>query len=140
VKALDDSQLKNWKNYLDFEEKESGAEKCIDLYERCLIPCALYEEFWIRYVRYLTRKEMIEEARQVFTRAFSGFLTKKFAFSFLHFSSFIFLLSFFFFCFLFFYLLCFALLCFALLCFALLCFAFLCLSSNFLPCETVPSR
>jgi len=77
VKALDESQLRNWRNYLDFEEKEGDHQRVVDLYERCLICCALYEEFWIRYARYLSRKNLIQEAKNVYHRALSGFLNKK---------------------------------------------------------------
>ncbi|KAF7233551.1 Pre-mRNA-processing factor 39 [Paragonimus skrjabini miyazakii] len=40
------------------------------LYERCLIPCALYEHFWIRYAKYLEITELdIPAAREVWRRA-----------------------------------------------------------------------
>ncbi|TNN34378.1 Pre-mRNA-processing factor 39 [Liparis tanakae] len=38
------------------------------LFERCLIACALYEEFWIKYNQYLEAQNMAE-ARAVFRRA-----------------------------------------------------------------------
>nr|XP_020450726.1 pre-mRNA-processing factor 39-like [Monopterus albus] len=38
------------------------------LYERCLIACALYEEFWTRYVQYL-EPQSVDEARAVYRRA-----------------------------------------------------------------------
>ncbi|KAM9356937.1 pre-mRNA-processing factor 39 [Symphorus nematophorus] len=38
------------------------------LYERCLIACALYEEFWTRYTQYL-ESQSVDEARAVFKRA-----------------------------------------------------------------------
>ncbi|XP_034399828.1 pre-mRNA-processing factor 39 isoform X1 [Cyclopterus lumpus] len=38
------------------------------LFERCLIACALYEEFWIRYNQYLESQNM-NEARAIFKRA-----------------------------------------------------------------------
>ncbi|XP_032384131.1 pre-mRNA-processing factor 39 isoform X1 [Etheostoma spectabile] len=38
------------------------------LFERCLIACALYEEFWIRYAQYL-ESQSVDEARAVFKRA-----------------------------------------------------------------------
>ncbi|CAH8525480.1 unnamed protein product [Dicrocoelium dendriticum] len=44
--------------------------RVIILYERCLIPCALYENFWIRYARYLEITERnIPAAREVWRRA-----------------------------------------------------------------------
>ncbi|CAG8505513.1 14463_t:CDS:10, partial [Racocetra fulgida] len=49
VKAMDDVQLINWRRYLDFEESEGDDTRIQVLYERCLVACALYEEFWQRY-------------------------------------------------------------------------------------------
>ena len=53
VKPLDLKQLKNWSAYLDFEIEEGNHERIVVLFERCLIPCAKYEEFWIKYAQYL---------------------------------------------------------------------------------------
>lgn len=39
------------------------------MYERCLVSCANYEEFWSRYVKFLTTVGDIENARNVFLRA-----------------------------------------------------------------------
>lgn len=52
VKPLDYPQLFNWLSYLDFELKEGHEERIKILFDRCLIPCALYEEFWIKYARW----------------------------------------------------------------------------------------
>ncbi|KAJ8405165.1 hypothetical protein AAFF_G00321560 [Aldrovandia affinis] len=92
VKPLDRAQLKAWQTYLDWEiseasqqgqggapegqegmsESESGSEsghnRVLMLFERCLIACALYEEFWTKYVRYL-EQHSVEEARSVYRRA-----------------------------------------------------------------------
>uniref|UniRef100_A0A3B4GBM1 Pre-mRNA-processing factor 39-like n=1 Tax=Pundamilia nyererei TaxID=303518 RepID=A0A3B4GBM1_9CICH len=38
------------------------------LFERCLIACALYEEFWSRYIQYL-EAQSVDEARAVYKRA-----------------------------------------------------------------------
>jgi hypothetical protein len=48
VKPLERCQLKNWKEYLDYEIEQGDQERIIVLFERCLIACALYEEFWIK--------------------------------------------------------------------------------------------
>ena len=48
AKPLEKSQLKNWREYLDFETANGTHERVLILYERCLVACALYEEFWIR--------------------------------------------------------------------------------------------
>jgi len=48
VKPLEKGQLKMWKEYLDFEIEKGDMERIAILFERCLIACALYEEYWIR--------------------------------------------------------------------------------------------
>ncbi|KAJ1528804.1 hypothetical protein ONE63_007183 [Megalurothrips usitatus] len=53
VKPLERCQLKNWKEYLDYEIEQGEVKRIIVLFERCLIACALYEEFWIKFVKFL---------------------------------------------------------------------------------------
>uniref|UniRef100_A0A8R1HML0 Pre-mRNA-processing factor 39 n=1 Tax=Caenorhabditis japonica TaxID=281687 RepID=A0A8R1HML0_CAEJA len=53
VKPLDYPQLFNWMSYLDFEIKEGDERRIKILFDRCLISCALYEEFWIKYARWM---------------------------------------------------------------------------------------
>lgn len=48
VKALEKTQLSNWKEYLEFEMENGTPERVVVLFERCLIACALYEEFWTK--------------------------------------------------------------------------------------------
>ena len=48
VKPLERAQLKIWKDYLDFEIQNGTHERVVVLFERCLIACALYEEFWLK--------------------------------------------------------------------------------------------
>lgn len=48
VKALEKTQLTNWREYLEFEIENGTPERVVVLFERCLIACALYEEFWIK--------------------------------------------------------------------------------------------
>ncbi|KAL8872190.1 MAG: hypothetical protein Q9174_002133, partial [Haloplaca sp. 1 TL-2023] len=70
VNELDESQLVNWRKYLDFEEVEGDYSRTQFLYERCLITCAYYDEFWLRYARWLhaiAGKD--EEVRNVYQRA-----------------------------------------------------------------------
>ncbi|KAG0449381.1 hypothetical protein HPP92_027334 [Vanilla planifolia] len=50
IRPLDDPELENWHNYLDFIEKGDDFNKVVKLYERCMIACANYCEYWIRYV------------------------------------------------------------------------------------------
>jgi pre-mRNA-processing factor 39 len=74
IKPLDETQLSNWRKYLEFEEGEGDVARCYVLYERCMVACALYEEFWLKYVRYLQSKQDVEGTRNVFLRAASVYL------------------------------------------------------------------
>lgn len=70
VTELDEPQLVNWRKYLDFEEVESGFERVSFLYERCLVTCALYDEFWYRYARWMyAQSGKEEEVRNIYQRA-----------------------------------------------------------------------
>lgn len=73
VKQLERIQLKNWKEYLDFEVEQGDKTRILVLFERCLIACALYEEFWLKLIRYLeTQKDDPEREsrlRDVYERA-----------------------------------------------------------------------
>lgn len=69
VTDLEDAELDNWRKYLDYEEKEGDFNSTCFLYERCLVPCALYEEFWLRYARWLFSQGKEEDCRLVYVRA-----------------------------------------------------------------------
>ncbi len=89
MKPLERGQLKNWSDYLDDEierqGKDGGDETIVEiLFERCLIACALYEEFWVKYVRWLTQtskagteEERWARTRHVFERAVTHHLPTK---------------------------------------------------------------
>ncbi|GLJ40437.1 hypothetical protein SUGI_0833000 [Cryptomeria japonica] len=47
IKPLDDAQPSNWHHYLDFIEKTNDFDWMVKLFERCLIACANYPEYWI---------------------------------------------------------------------------------------------
>ncbi|WMV15666.1 hypothetical protein MTR67_009051, partial [Solanum verrucosum] len=71
---LDNDELKNWHHYLDFVEKQDDFDWALKLYERCLISCANYPEFWIRYVDFMeTRggRELAMFALERATKVFS---------------------------------------------------------------------
>lgn len=76
VKALERAQLRNWKEYLDFEIQNGTHERVIILFERCLIACALYEDMWLKYARYMEEHD-INLARNVYERACKIHLPKK---------------------------------------------------------------
>ncbi len=70
VTELDEVQLVNWRKYLDFEEVEGDYLRTQFLYERCLVTCAYYDEFWLRYARWmLSQVGKEEEVRNVYQRA-----------------------------------------------------------------------
>ncbi|KAH7132422.1 hypothetical protein B0J11DRAFT_600954 [Dendryphion nanum] len=53
VAKLDEAELQNWRDYLSFQERQGDYRRTAFLYERCLVTCALYEEFWLRYARWM---------------------------------------------------------------------------------------
>ncbi|XP_053305398.1 pre-mRNA-processing factor 39-like [Spea bombifrons] len=73
---LDRAQLQNWRRYLEFENSEGQHERVVTLYERCLVACALYEEFWLLYTRYM-EKHSVEATRAIFQRACKIHLPQK---------------------------------------------------------------
>ncbi|KAI5303041.1 hypothetical protein KEM56_000096, partial [Ascosphaera pollenicola] len=75
VTELDEAQLANWRKYLDFEESEGEFARIQFLYERCLVTCAFYEEFWLRYARWMSaQKNKEEEVRNIYIRASTIFV------------------------------------------------------------------
>uniref|UniRef100_H2MJR9 Pre-mRNA-processing factor 39 n=2 Tax=Oryzias latipes TaxID=8090 RepID=H2MJR9_ORYLA len=76
VKALEKTQLNNWREYLDFEIENGTPERVVVLFERCLIACALYEEFWIKYAKYI-EVFSTDGVRNVYKRACTVHLPRK---------------------------------------------------------------
>ncbi|KAM6307745.1 LOW QUALITY PROTEIN: pre-mRNA-processing factor 39-like [Podargus strigoides] len=76
VKPLERAQLRNWREYLEFEMAAGSHERTIVLFERCVIACALYEEFWIKYTKYL-EQHTVAGTRSVFQRACGYHLPRK---------------------------------------------------------------
>lgn len=74
VTDVDEPDLENWRKYLDVEEKEGDFQRICFLYERCLVACALYEEFWLRYARWMFSQGKDEDARLIYMRASSIFV------------------------------------------------------------------
>jgi len=79
VKPLENVQLQSWRDYLEFEVKQTNETRSRILFERCLIACALYEEFWLRYIHYLETLESAseDEIRKVYERACTIHLREK---------------------------------------------------------------
>lgn len=73
VKPLERCQLNNWKDYLDFEIGHGDQKRILVLFERCLIACAMYDEFWLKLIHYLEAQpnepEIIQKTREVYERA-----------------------------------------------------------------------
>ncbi|KAJ2953319.1 hypothetical protein O0L34_g906 [Tuta absoluta] len=74
VKPLERCQLKNWKLYLEWEKAHGSLKRALVLHERCLIATALYDEFWMRLIKFLeerseTNPELIPIEREVLERA-----------------------------------------------------------------------
>nr|AEF01213.1 PRP39 [x Doritaenopsis hybrid cultivar] len=77
VRPLDDPELENWHNYLDFTERGDDFNKVVKLYERCLIACANYPEYWIRYVLCMEASGSMELAINALARATQVFVKKQ---------------------------------------------------------------
>ncbi|XP_069114991.1 pre-mRNA-processing factor 39-like isoform X1 [Argopecten irradians] len=76
VKPLERSQLKNWREYLDYEMQNGDYKRVVTLFERCMIASALYEDFWMKYAKYM-EDHGAEGVRSVYTRACKIHLPKK---------------------------------------------------------------
>lgn len=75
VTELAPQELVNWRKYLDFEEAEGEYRRIVFLYERCLVSCALYDEFWLRYVRWMSAQgDKEEDIHQIYHRACAIFV------------------------------------------------------------------
>lgn len=74
VTPVAESALRNWHNYLDYEEVAGDDLRCEALYERCLIACANYEDMWVRYAEWKEKTAGFDAANSVFQRAVSVFL------------------------------------------------------------------
>ncbi|XP_004493823.1 pre-mRNA-processing factor 39-1 isoform X1 [Cicer arietinum] len=77
VRPLNIGELENWHNYLDFIEREGDLSKIVKLYERCVIACANYPEYWIRYVLCMEASESMDLANNVLARASQVFVKRQ---------------------------------------------------------------
>ncbi|ONI10882.1 hypothetical protein PRUPE_4G074100 [Prunus persica] len=76
VKPIDVGQLENWHHYLDFVEIQGDFDWAVKFYERCLIPCANYPEFWMRYVEFMEINGGREIANYALDRATQIFMKR----------------------------------------------------------------
>ncbi|KAK8694046.1 hypothetical protein V6N13_071610 [Hibiscus sabdariffa] len=77
VRPLNVTELENWHNYLDFIESEGDLNKVVKLYERCLIACASYPEYWIRYVLCMEAGGSMDLANNALARATQVFVKRQ---------------------------------------------------------------
>ncbi|WJX47347.1 hypothetical protein P8452_34048 [Trifolium repens] len=74
VRPLDSNQLQNWHDYLDFIELQGDFDWAVKLYERCLIVCANYPDYWMRYTDFMETKGGREIANYSLDRATKVYL------------------------------------------------------------------
>ncbi|CAN7055531.1 unnamed protein product [Brassica oleracea var. botrytis] len=77
VRPLNVAELENWHSYLDFIESDGDFNKVVKLYERCLVACANYPEYWIRYVLSMGSSGSMDLADNALTRATQVFVKRQ---------------------------------------------------------------
>ncbi|VYS44941.1 unnamed protein product [Arabidopsis thaliana] len=77
VRPLNVAELENWHNYLDFIERDGDFNKVVKLYERCVVTCANYPEYWIRYVTNMEASGSADLAENALARATQVFVKKQ---------------------------------------------------------------
>ncbi|KAG8640258.1 hypothetical protein MANES_13G040100v8 [Manihot esculenta] len=77
VRPINVAELENWHNYLDFIEREDDLNKVVKLYERCLIACANYPEYWMRYVLCMENCGSMDLANNALARATQVFVKRQ---------------------------------------------------------------
>lgn len=61
---------------MDYELANGDHQKIVVLFERCVIACALYEDFWQKYVNYI-EQHSLEDCHNVYERACTIHLPRK---------------------------------------------------------------
>ncbi|KAL4588018.1 hypothetical protein LXL04_000896 [Taraxacum kok-saghyz] len=77
VRPLNVTELENWHNYLNFIQGGDDFNKVFKLYERCLIACANYPEFWMRYVSCMEASGSMDLAENALARATQVFVKRQ---------------------------------------------------------------
>ncbi|ESQ36521.1 hypothetical protein EUTSA_v10006844mg [Eutrema salsugineum] len=77
VRPLNVAELENWHDYLDFIERDGDFNKVVKLYERCVVACANYPEYWIRYVLSMEERGSKDLADNALARATQIFVKKQ---------------------------------------------------------------
>ncbi|KAI3514562.1 hypothetical protein L1887_13079 [Cichorium endivia] len=76
-RPLNVTELENWHNYIDFIQGCDDLNKVVKLFERCLIACANYHEYWIRYVLCMEARKNMDLAENALARATHVFVKKQ---------------------------------------------------------------
>ncbi|OHT10992.1 hypothetical protein TRFO_19475 [Tritrichomonas foetus] len=73
------SQIANWYEYLNYEESQGDIKRIKHLYERCLIPCNMCPDIWIKYANFLINSQEAQpnEAFQLLERANKGIVSRE---------------------------------------------------------------
>jgi pre-mRNA-processing factor 39 len=74
VTKLPPAEVDTWHKYLDFEQRQGDYDRIAFLFERCLVACALYDKFWLRYARWMFSQGKEENARLIYMRACTLFI------------------------------------------------------------------
>ncbi|CAH8320380.1 unnamed protein product [Eruca vesicaria subsp. sativa] len=77
VRPLNVAELENWHSYLDFIETDGDFNKIVKLYERCVVACANYPEYWIRYVLSMGSSGNVDLADNALARATQVFVKRQ---------------------------------------------------------------
>ncbi|XP_023004937.1 pre-mRNA-processing factor 39 isoform X1 [Cucurbita maxima] len=77
VRPLNVAELDNWHSYLDFIEQEGDLNKVVKLYERCVIACANYPEYWVRYILYMQASDSMDLSNDALARASQVFVKRR---------------------------------------------------------------
>lgn len=77
VQPLSVEERENWHNYLDFIESDGDWSKVFHLYERCIVACASYPEYWIQYVLSMKARGRMDIANQALVRATKIYLKRQ---------------------------------------------------------------
>lgn len=65
VKPLPESQLENWRKYLQYSIDNASISETMKLFERCIVVCANYAEFWLQYAYWIRNVSEEDAAAQL---------------------------------------------------------------------------
>ncbi|KAL0743712.1 hypothetical protein Bca4012_085225 [Brassica carinata] len=77
VQPLSVEERENWHNFLDFIESDGELPKVYHMYERCVVSCANYTDYWIRFVLSMKARGRMDLAKQVLARATTNIYLKR---------------------------------------------------------------